>query len=75
MGIQFLLDDIGWAVKEENRKYGYGGHGYIDRDGNHYVKKGLLLCGTSTSTDNLAKKLHALLVGDPGLAKTQRVGF
>ena len=51
------------------------GHGYIDRDGNHYVKKGLLLCAASTSTDNLAKKLHALLVGDPGLAKTQRVGF
>jgi DNA replicative helicase MCM subunit Mcm2 (Cdc46/Mcm family) len=39
--------------------------------GNNYVKKGLLLCAVSTSTDKLAKKLHAILVGDPGLAKSQ----
>jgi DNA replication licensing factor MCM7 len=39
--------------------------------GNNYVKKGLLLCAASTSTDKKAKKLHAILVGDPGLAKSQ----
>jgi DNA replicative helicase MCM subunit Mcm2 (Cdc46/Mcm family) len=39
--------------------------------GNNYVKKGLLLCAASTTLDKTAKKLHAILVGDPGLAKSQ----
>jgi replicative DNA helicase Mcm len=30
-----------------------------------------LLCAASTSTDKLSKKIHAILVGDPGLAKSQ----
>jgi DNA replicative helicase MCM subunit Mcm2 (Cdc46/Mcm family) len=38
--------------------------------GNNYVKKGILLCAASTSKDKLTKKLHAILVGDPGLAKS-----
>jgi DNA replicative helicase MCM subunit Mcm2 (Cdc46/Mcm family) len=38
--------------------------------GNNYAKKGLLLCAASTSTDKLDKKLHVILVGDPGLAKS-----
>ena len=38
--------------------------------GNDYVKKGLLLCAASTSPDKTAKKLHVILVGDPGLAKS-----
>jgi replicative DNA helicase Mcm len=38
--------------------------------GNNYVKKGLLLCAASTSTDKSSKKLNAILVGDPGLAKS-----
>jgi DNA replicative helicase MCM subunit Mcm2 (Cdc46/Mcm family) len=39
--------------------------------GNNYVKKGLLLVAASTTLDKKAKKLHAILVGDPGLAKSQ----
>ena len=39
--------------------------------GNNYVKKGLLLCAASSNPDKTAKKLHAILVGDPGLAKSQ----
>ena len=39
--------------------------------GNNYVKKGLLLSAASTTPDKTAKKLHVLLVGDPGLAKSE----
>ena len=39
--------------------------------GYNSVKKGLLLCVASTSLDKTAKKIHAILVGDPGLAKSQ----
>jgi replicative DNA helicase Mcm len=39
--------------------------------GNNYVKRGLLLCAASTTTDKTAKKIHAILVGDPGLAKSR----
>jgi|RhiMethySRZTD1v2_1073278.scaffolds.fasta_scaffold06164_15 MoxR-like ATPase len=39
--------------------------------GNNFVKKGLLLVAASTTLDKKAKKLHAILVGDPGLAKSQ----
>ena len=39
--------------------------------GNNYVKKGLLLVAASTSLDKTLKKLHAILVGDPGLAKSR----
>jgi DNA replicative helicase MCM subunit Mcm2 (Cdc46/Mcm family) len=38
---------------------------------NTYVKKGLLLVAASTSLDKRSKKLHAILVGDPGLAKSE----
>ena len=34
---QFLLDDIDQAVEEGNKKYGYGGYGYIGKDGNYYL--------------------------------------
>lgn len=33
---QFLLDDIEFQIAEANRKYGYGGYGFVDRFGNHY---------------------------------------
>jgi hypothetical protein len=33
---QFLLDDIEEAITKANRKYGYGGYGFVDRFGNHY---------------------------------------
>jgi replicative DNA helicase Mcm len=39
--------------------------------GNNFVKKGLLLTAASTSTDKTSKKLHDLLIGDPGLAKSE----
>ena len=39
--------------------------------GNNHVKKGLLLCAASSSADKTAKKIHALLVGGPGLAKSR----
>jgi replicative DNA helicase Mcm len=39
--------------------------------GNNYVKRGLLLCAASTTTDKTAKKIQAILVGDPGLAKSR----
>jgi DNA replicative helicase MCM subunit Mcm2 (Cdc46/Mcm family) len=35
-----------------------------------HVKKGLLLCAVSTSTDKNDKKINSILVGDPGLAKS-----
>jgi DNA replicative helicase MCM subunit Mcm2 (Cdc46/Mcm family) len=38
--------------------------------GYNTVKKGLLLCAASTCTDKTAKKIHSILVGDPGLAKS-----
>jgi DNA replicative helicase MCM subunit Mcm2 (Cdc46/Mcm family) len=38
---------------------------------NNYVKKGFLLIAASTSLSKTAKKLHLLLVGDPGLAKSE----
>ena len=41
--------------------------------GYDFVKKGLLLCAASTSMDKTISKLHALLVGDPGLAKSELV--
>jgi DNA replicative helicase MCM subunit Mcm2 (Cdc46/Mcm family) len=34
------------------------------------VKKGLLICAASTCIDKTSKKIHAILVGDPGLAKS-----
>jgi DNA replicative helicase MCM subunit Mcm2 (Cdc46/Mcm family) len=39
--------------------------------GYNSVKKGLLLCATSTSIDKKIKKLHTILVGDVGLAKSE----
>jgi DNA replicative helicase MCM subunit Mcm2 (Cdc46/Mcm family) len=39
--------------------------------GHNSVKKGLLLCATSTSIDKKTKKLHTILVGDVGLAKSE----
>jgi replicative DNA helicase Mcm len=39
--------------------------------GNNHVKKGLLLCAASSSDDKTMKKIHAILVGDPGLAKSR----
>jgi DNA replicative helicase MCM subunit Mcm2 (Cdc46/Mcm family) len=41
--------------------------------GNYHVKKGLLLCAASTTTDKTIKKINALLVGDPGLAKSSLI--
>jgi replicative DNA helicase Mcm len=38
--------------------------------GYNTVKKGLLLCAASTCTDKTSKKIHSILVGDPGLAKS-----
>ena len=38
--------------------------------GYNNVKKGLLLCAASYSTNKEIEKLHAFLVGDPGLAKS-----
>jgi DNA replicative helicase MCM subunit Mcm2 (Cdc46/Mcm family) len=38
--------------------------------GYNTVKKGLLLCAASTCIDKASKKIHAILVGDPGLAKS-----
>lgn len=37
--------------------------------GYNVVKKGLLFCAASTCTDKTSKKIHSILVGDPGLAK------
>jgi DNA replicative helicase MCM subunit Mcm2 (Cdc46/Mcm family) len=34
------------------------------------VKKGLLLTAASTTTDKTLKKIHTMLIGDPGLAKS-----
>ena len=39
--------------------------------GNNYVKKGLLLCAVSTSILKTGKKISAILIGDPGLAKSR----
>jgi DNA replicative helicase MCM subunit Mcm2 (Cdc46/Mcm family) len=39
--------------------------------GYNYVKKGILLIAASTSLDINDKKLNALLIGDPGLAKSE----
>ena len=41
--------------------------------GYNHVKKGLLLSAMSTSTDKKIRKLHVLLVGDPGLAKSELI--
>ncbi|CAN5306031.1 minichromosome maintenance protein MCM [soil metagenome] len=38
--------------------------------GYNVVKKGLLLCAASTGLDKTEKKIHVILVGDPGLAKS-----
>jgi hypothetical protein len=34
---QDLLDNIEQAIEEGNRKYGYGGAGYLAEDGNYYL--------------------------------------
>jgi hypothetical protein len=34
---EFLEYDIIQAIAEGNKKYGYGGCGHIDDDGNHYL--------------------------------------
>jgi hypothetical protein len=34
---QILLEDYERAIDEANRKYGYGGPGYLAEDGNYYV--------------------------------------
>jgi|SRR5215208_6971573 len=34
---EILLDDIEQAIDEGNRKYGYGGNGYLGEDGNYYL--------------------------------------
>jgi DNA replicative helicase MCM subunit Mcm2 (Cdc46/Mcm family) len=39
--------------------------------GYNYVKKGILLIAASTNLDINDKKLNALLIGDPGLAKSE----
>ena len=33
---EFLQSDIEQAIEDANRKYGYGGYGFVDRFGNHY---------------------------------------
>jgi DNA replicative helicase MCM subunit Mcm2 (Cdc46/Mcm family) len=38
--------------------------------GYNIVKKGLLLSAVSSTTDKTMKKIHCILVGDPGLAKS-----
>jgi DNA replicative helicase MCM subunit Mcm2 (Cdc46/Mcm family) len=38
--------------------------------GYNTVKKGLLLSAVSATTDKTSKKIHSILVGDPGLAKS-----
>jgi replicative DNA helicase Mcm len=40
--------------------------------GYNHVKRGLILCAANTGNDNQTKRsrLHAILVGDPGLAKS-----
>jgi DNA replicative helicase MCM subunit Mcm2 (Cdc46/Mcm family) len=43
----------------------------VDTIKNNYVKKGLLLVAASTSMDKTVKKINTILVGGPGLAKTQ----
>jgi replicative DNA helicase Mcm len=43
--------------------------------GNDYVKKGLLLVAVSTSLDKKSKKLHSILVEDPGLAKSELLKY
>ena len=43
----------------------------VDTIKNNYVKKGLLLVAASTSMDKTLKKINTILVGGPGLAKTQ----
>jgi hypothetical protein len=34
---QILVEDYEQAIEEGNRKYGYGGAGYIDSDGNYHL--------------------------------------
>jgi hypothetical protein len=34
---EILLDDIEQAIDEANRKYGFGGAGYLAPDGNYYL--------------------------------------
>jgi DNA replicative helicase MCM subunit Mcm2 (Cdc46/Mcm family) len=38
--------------------------------GNNVVKQGMLLCAASTNKDEIQKKIHVLIIGDPGLAKS-----
>ena len=33
---EFLQSDIEQGIEDANRKYGYGGYGFVDRFGNHY---------------------------------------
>ena len=38
--------------------------------GNDIIKQGMLLCAASTNREESQKKIHALIIGDPGLAKS-----
>jgi DNA replicative helicase MCM subunit Mcm2 (Cdc46/Mcm family) len=38
--------------------------------GNDIIKQGMLLCAASTNKEESQKKIHALIIGDPGLAKS-----
>jgi len=38
--------------------------------GNNIIKQGMLLCAASTNKDEAQKKIHVLMIGDPGLAKS-----
>ncbi len=38
--------------------------------GNNTIKQGMLLCAASTNKDETQKKIHVLIIGDPGLAKS-----
>ena len=38
--------------------------------GNNIIKQGMLLCAASTNKDESQKKIHVLIIGDPGLGKS-----
>ena len=38
--------------------------------GNNIIKQGMLLCALSTNKDETQKKIHVLIIGDPGLGKS-----
>ena len=60
---QILLEDIDQAVAEGNKKYGYGGYGYVGLDGNHYPFPG----------NDKPKKLRPQL--RPGKPSTEEVAI